>query len=490
MKIAFYSDLEKRESAPLLVVPIWDSLKEAAEIGSLKKKIALSLKSGDFKGRNGETLIVYLEDEKEQRILLLGIGKEGKTSGETLRRAYSSAVRIAQNKKIDRANFIFPKISKLDRKTLLRGVFEGITLTNYAFTELKHDALKDHPSVLLEKVGLIGVEKKEEAFLERLHTIASSVEFVRNLVNRNADDKLAVILKEALPSFKKQLKVELFGKKELEKEKMGLILAVSRGSEIDPCLIQVSYRGNPKSKEHVVLVGKGITYDTGGLSIKPTDGMLDMKCDMAGAAMMLGTIRAVADLGLKINVTVLAPMAENCIDSKSYKLGDVYRSYSGKMIEINNTDAEGRLVLADALSYAVKHLKPTMIIDAATLTGAIIMAIGSDMAGLFATEEKLAKELLAASEETGEGLWRMPLVADYKDAFKSDVGDMVNSGGREAGAVKAALFLQEFVGDVDWAHIDIAGPAYLTKPKHYNTAKGTGYGVRLLVEFLEKRSAS
>ena len=213
-----------------------------------------------------------------------------------------------------------------------------------------------------------------------------------------------------------------------------------------------------------------------------------MKCDMSGAAAVLGTVRAAAELGLKINVTALAPMAENSIDGKSYKLGDVYRSYSGRTVEINNTDAEGRLILADALAFAVKNLGPSCIVDVATLTGAAIIALGDDISALFSDDQKLCDQLLSSAATTGEALWRLPLVADYKDAYKSEIADTVNSGGREGGAIKAALFLQPFVGVVPWAHIDLAGPAYLNKPKHYNTSKATGYGVRLLLDFLRQRA--
>lgn len=214
-----------------------------------------------------------------------------------------------------------------------------------------------------------------------------------------------------------------------------------------------------------------------------------MKCDMAGAATVLGAVKTAAELGLKVNVTAVMPITENCIGSKSYKLGDVYRSYSGKTIEINNTDAEGRLVLADAISYAVQNLAPTCIVDLATLTGACVIALGEDMSGLFSNDDQLAESLIEASETTDELIWRLPVHNDYKEAFKSEIADMVNSGGREAGAIKAALFLQEFAGTVPWAHIDIAGPAFVTKAKNYNTMKGTGHGLRLLVDFLRGKSS-
>lgn len=269
---------------------------------------------------------------------------------------------------------------------------------------------------------------------------------------------------------------------------MGLILAVGRGAPHDPCLIQAAYKGNPDSKEHIVIVGKGITYDTGGLSLKPTDGMLSMKCDMAGAAVALGVVKTAAKLGLKVNVTAVTPVAENSIGSKSYKLGDVYRSYSGKTVEINNTDAEGRLVLADALAFVVDKFAPTRIVDLATLTGACVVALGDEIAGLFCDDDLLAEDLLGASDLTDELLCRIPIHMDYMEAYKSEIADLTNSGGREAGAIKGALFLKQFVGDVPWAHLDIAGPAYLPKPKFYHPMKATGFGVRLLIDFLERHA--
>jgi leucyl aminopeptidase len=200
-------------------------------------------------------------------------------------------------------------------------------------------------------------------------------------------------------------------------------------------------------------------------------------------------VHTAAALHLKVNVTAIAPAAENCIDGKSYKLGDVYHSHSGKTVEINNTDAEGRLLLADALSYAVKHLHPTCMIDVATLTGGIIIALGDDVAGMFTADDQLAHDLVDASKKTDEPIWRMPLHVDYKEAaLKSEVADLINSSTRDAGPMKAAFFLQEFTDHVSWAHIDFAGPAYVPKPKHYHTTCATGYGVRLLLAFLEARA--
>jgi leucyl aminopeptidase len=474
LKISFSLSLEK--GADLWVIPLWEGPKAAADFGSIDIESSLR----DFKGKNGETLLCYPDG---QRVLLIGLGPQGKASVEALRRAYSSVVRLSHSKKIKRIDILFPKCKQT--KEFLQGIGEGLFLTNYSFT-YKHDLIQEDPIVLLEKVNFVGVEK--DSILEKVQTVSEGVYFVRDLVNSNADDKLEKFL-SAAEKFHPKIKVSVFDKKKLEAEKMGLILAVNRASRFDPALIQASYKGNPKSKDQIVLVGKGILYDTGGLKLKPGDNMLTMKADMAGAATVLGAVNVAAKLGLKVNVTALAPLAENSIDSESYKLGDVYQSYSGKTVEIDNTDAEGRLVLADAISYAIKKLSPNCIIDLATLTGACIVALGEEISGLFSNDDELAAELLESSESTDELVWRLPLHDDYKEMLKSEIADMVNSGAsRDAGAIKAALFLQEFAGEVPWAHLDIAGPAYLTRAKYYNPMKGTGHGLRLLIDFLERRS--
>ncbi|MGB7977869.1 MAG: leucyl aminopeptidase [Chlamydiales bacterium] len=474
MKVSYASNLE--QGSGLWVLPFWEGPKGAAEFSLVDLEGPLF----DFKGKNGEAALCYLGG---QRILLIGLGAQDKASVEALRKAYSAVVRTAQAKKVKKIDLLFPKCKQ--RRAFLQGIVEGLLLTNYSFT-YKHDVLNEDPVVLLEQVSFVGIERNDLS--DKLQKIIEGVYFVRDLVNANADDKIDLFLKAAKKAHPK-IKTVIFDKKRLEAEKMGLILAVNRASSLDPYLVQVSYKGCPKSDEQVVLVGKGITYDTGGLSIKPTDGMLDMKCDMAGAATVLSAVRIAAVLGLKVNVTALMPLTENCIGSKSYKLGDVYRAYSGKTIEINNTDAEGRLVLADAIAYAAQNLKPGCIIDVATLTGSCVVALGDGISGLFSNDDGLAEQLAESSERTDELIWRFPMHSDYKESLKSEIADMKNSGGREAGAIKAALFLQEFAGTVPWAHLDIAGPAFIPKPKDYNPVRGTGHGLRLLVDFLEGRSS-
>lgn len=471
MKISFDSKLNSKDSYDLLVLPFWEGPKEAQEVVELKDSLVLK----DFKGKLGESQVIY---HASNRVLLLGLGKKETLTHESLRRAASICVRFAIDKKCKSVQIIAPE--HLSKEHMVCFV-EGLFLTNYSFS------YKSEKAELVKEVKIVGVDLTGE--ISRLGKITDAVFLARDLVNGNADDVTPKMLVDTAENLHKNISVTIFDRKRLEKEKMGLILAVNRASNLDPYMIEASYKGDKSSDEHIIIVGKGITYDTGGLSLKPTDSMVGMKCDMAGAAVALATVKLAAELNLKVNVTALTPLTENSIGSRSYKLGDVYKSYLGKTVEITNTDAEGRLILADALSYATKNLKPTCMIDLATLTGAIMIGIGEDIAGLFSKDDKIVTDLLASSKKTGEPLWHMPMHDDYKDALKSDIADMVNSfSSRDAGAVKAALFLEEFVGNTPWAHIDLAGPAYISKPKFYNRTKATGYGVRMLIDFLERRS--
>jgi leucyl aminopeptidase len=299
-----------------------------------------------------------------------------------------------------------------------------------------------------------------------------------------------MLLRRSLKISKKkysQVKTTILDKKRLEKEKMGLILAVGRAATREPALIILEYAGNPHSREKVAIIGKGITFDTGGLNIKVAGtGLETMKCDMAGAAVALGIIQAAADLKLKVNLISVLAVAENAIGPASYKPGDVYRSHSGKTVEISNTDAEGRLVLADAISYLQENYEPSQMIDFATLTGGIIIALGEEATGLFSNDDELAKQLEQAGERTHERLWRLPLYTEYKDYLKSSIADMKNSGPRKASSGSGATFIQQFVKKtIPWAHLDIAGTAYLSELKPYHPTAATGVGIRLLVDFLE-----
>ncbi len=491
--------LKKRKEAEVLILPFWQSPKKgktqplpAAVFTGLEGYFKPALNSGDFEGNSGDTLMVYAEGSKEPRCLLLGLGREDSLTIESLRLAYSNAAKICQKKAIRRANLVVPTVSelrKISQDGCIRGIAEGILLTNYRWEKL---ATVDEETVLLEHLCLIGILPQLLELVKECSHIAEGVYLARDLINGNADIVTPYYLGESAhkiaKKFPDKVKATVFDKGRIEKEKMGLFLAVARGSAVDPAFIMLSYKGFPGSKEHTVIVGKGVTYDTGGLNLKQQNSMLTMRDDMSGAATALATIAVAAALNLKQNVTAVVAATENAIDAKSYKPGDVYVGYSGATVEVIDTDAEGRLTLADALAYSAKQLKPTCLIDLATLTGSMVVALGEGMSGLFCNDDKLAGVLLEASFRTAEQLWRMPLYPPYKELLKSDIADLKNVGGRAGGAIIAALFLQEFVQNIPWAHIDIAGTAFASKEKGYWPKNGVGFGVRLLIDFLQTQS--
>ncbi|MGD2168955.1 MAG: leucyl aminopeptidase [Chlamydiota bacterium] len=479
-----------RDKADGLILPFWK--KDKSAVPAFKKlgeipQVDTAIKVGDFDGHKGEIFFIYPEKEKERRIILLGLGKKESCTTFLLREAFHSLMKECHTKKIQSLNLVLPEIAIKDEK-LVKAISETLVLSNYQFTELKHDGLKKHPVNFLESAQFIGISDKLLKIANQAIEVAKGVYLTRDLVNRNADDvtpeKLADTAK-ALEKVSSKIKVTVFDKKRIEKEEMGLLLAVNRGSNLEPRFIIATYNGDPKSKDHFALVGKGITYDTGGLSLKPTNFMLDMKSDMAGSATVLGTLYAAASLNLKVNLTAVIASSENSIGSKSYKIGDVYQGYSGKTVEITNTDAEGRLALADALSYTVKKLKPTAMINLATLTGAVVVALGDEICGYFANNDKLAEQIEKSAKDTDELIWRLPLQQSYLKMLDSKVADIKNSAGREAGSIQAALFLEQFVEKVPWAHMDIAGTAYWEKSKSYHPYFSTGYGVRMLLDLLE-----
>jgi leucyl aminopeptidase len=495
MDFVHLKQIENREKADVLVLPYWKN-KQGVELAlPLKKKwpriLQDALSTEDFKGKEGETLFLYVEGEPEKRWCLLGLGTQDKITVEILRRCYGSLTKSCLAKRLKSINLLLPQFETLSEEDLVRGIAEGLFLPNYVFNGHKHRDPEDVDETLLQKVTWITPYKVLE-IVKKIATVCEAVYYTRDLVNGNADDVTPQYLAQCAQEIAKQnpsITTIVFDKKRIEAEKMGLLLAVNRGSALDPAFIMMEYRGNPDSTDKTVLVGKGVTYDTGGLNLKTAGGMETMKCDMAGGAVCLGTILAVAQLKLKLNFTVVVPTTENGIDAKSFKPGDVYSSYAGKSVEMMNSDAEGRLILADALAYAVKNLNPTRLIDIATLTGAIEVALGSEAAGIMSTNDELAQALLKAGNVTFERLWRMPLFDEYKERLKSEIADLKSWNGRLAGANLAATFLRQFVGDsIPWAHLDIAGTAYVSEAKKYLPKFATGYGVRLLLEFLQNLS--
>ena len=483
---------ENQKASDVLIVPCFceDGACTIAACNDLvSEEVNTIVDLGDFKGKLKETSLIYTRDFKEKRLILLGLGEKKELTKEALRKAIASATKCALSKKLKDVSICGFSHNKFKDEEICYLLAESFCLTSYSFNNYR--SKKDLKEDGLSSVKILSDCRCNDTIKEAM-LVAESVNYARDLVNGNADDitpKCLVESAKSLEKISKKIKVEAFDRKEIEKRKLGLFEAVSRSSPTEPYFIIVSYKGNPKSDDHSVIVGKGITYDTGGLSLKPTSGMLTMKCDMGGGAAVFGAMRAIAALDLEINVTAIVAATENAIGIKSYKPGDVYTGYSGITVEITNTDAEGRLALADSLSYAVKNLKPNRIIDLATLTGAAEIALGSCKSALFSNTKKLAKALYAAGETSGDRVWEMPLDDDYKDLISSSIADIKNSGSRAGSLSFSAMFLKEFVDDTPWVHIDIAGPAFLETPRDYHRSPATGVGVRLLYEFFKNHVA-
>jgi len=408
---------------------------------------------------------------------------------EQWRKVGGDAIRSAARAQTSDVVISLRAVSKQFLPEVIEAVSEGIRLASYEYRayksgEPKKSTVTSATLLLREK----GTKKHQEA-LKRAEATANSIIFARDLINTPPADLLPKEIVAAARQVKSKVrraKLKVYGEKELRGMRANLILAVSRGSETSPYLIHLSLPSKGRTTKRVVLIGKGVTFDSGGLCIKPGKSMEDMKCDMSGAAAVLATFQAASQLDLKgIELHAIVPTTENSVSASAMCPGDIVRSMNGKTVEILNTDAEGRLILADALTYS-ERLKPDLIIDLATLTGACVVALGDDYAGLFTKDRPLRDRLLEASRRAGELLWPLPLADEYKGQLKGQVGDLRNIGSCSgAGATIGALFLQEFVpAGVTWAHIDIAGPAFNSRGGDYWTPGATGYGVRLLLRFL------
>lgn len=425
-------------------------------------------------GEAGELVVV----PGEQPTYLLGTGDGSPTA---LRTAGAAAARRAKGQ---------PALV-LDLRGLtltddgVRALAEGVLLASYGFT-LKGT----EPRALRAVTVVVGAPGKRQAALDRALAVVGATATARDLVNTPPDQASPAWLAARATKLLKGLDVRVRDVPAMQAEGWGGTLAVGMGSSRPPRVVEASYDGRVGGRgTHAVLIGKGITFDTGGISIKPNAGMQTMKVDMGGAAAVLATLRVVADLRLPVKVTAIACLAENMPSGSAQRPSDVIRQYGGTTVEVVNTDAEGRLVLADALAYASSVLEPDVLVDVATLTGAMPIALGPKVSGLFASDEKLARQLEAAATASGERLWRLPLVEDYRQALRSDVADLRNLGDArlklQGGSITAALFLREFTAGLSWAHLDIAGPAWSGSEDQELTKGGTGYGVRLLVRWLE-----
>ncbi len=485
---------------PLLAVALAQGSAVPASLADLDGAaggvVARAITSGDFKGKRDETTLLYSSGGTPERVLLIGLGKPGEVTRNSIRRAAAVAGKRARALGTKRLAFaVAPEARNgVSARDLGQAAVEGAAQGAWAFTELK--ATPDEPKPEVEGVTLVCDQKemKEVAAGQQVgDAVAAGHRLTRYLQMLPGNVCTPSYLAERAKQLADQygFTVTVLDRAKLEQEGMGALLAVAQGSDQEPRFIVLEHRGGGGGGDAapVALVGKGVTFDSGGISIKPAQNMEDMKFDMSGAAAVLGTFETLGQLKPKLNVVGIIPSTENLPSGHAVKPGDVVKSHFGKTIEIINTDAEGRLILCDALSY-VRRFKPAAVIDIATLTGAVVVALGQVAIGAMGNDEALLAEVREAGERAGERCWPLPLWDEYRDLLKSDIADVKNSGGRGAGSIAGGWFLREFVEGYPWVHLDIAGTAY-TDGEGPQQAKGpTAVGVRLFTEFILKRAGA
>jgi len=485
---------------PILKTEKDNALKDVAA----KTGVTVALFEKDFKADEGSIMMLYpnLETCTAKRILLVGLGD--KVSLAACRGASSALSKKVKELKIENVGIDLTAVGALSEAMnesvdyIAQATVEGFHSGLYEYNQLKTNRVKEMKLGKPEEVNI--KVKVEELVLatdaksmtdvkkgaETGDIIATSQAMVRDLVNAPSSHMNALDFAECVKASgeKHGFNVTVFDKAKIEALKMGGLLGVNKGSVIPPTFSIMEYKPVGESQGRIALVGKGVMFDTGGISIKPSSGMGDMKADMAGGADVFGAVEAAARLKLPLEVIGIVPATDNMPSGSAQNPGDVLTTYSGITVEVDNTDAEGRLILADALTYVKEEYKPDAIIDLATLTGACIIALGETTAGLFSNSDALAEKLYKAGERTDEKVWQMPIWDEYDKLIKSNVADVKNAGGRAAGSITAAKFLEKFVGDhQSWAHLDIAGPAFPGMTNGGGSG-GTGFGVRLLVELM------
>lgn len=447
---------------------------------------------GEFGGKLGEVTVVHsLGLIPPKRLVLVGVGRRKEIDAEKVRRAIGSAVKALNRigcKRVIIALDTFP-IDEISPENLGRVIAEGSLLASYKYR--KKSGEEGTPTLEVLEVAVpnrrIATDVKKGVQLGCI--LATATNFARDLVNAPASEMTPIVLSEQAKAVaeKRGLKCEIYDESWIEQVGMGALRAVSLGSDQPPRFIVLRYEGKAGAPT-IGLVGKGITFDSGGLCLKTPEGMLEMKGDMAGAAAVIAAMDAIAQLKPEVNVLACVPATENMPGGRAFKPGDILRTFSGKTVEIINTDAEGRLILADAIAYA-KQQGASPILDAATLTGAAIIALGPFCTGAFGNDEALVREVVEAGKQAGEPIWAMPMFEDYRELIKSEVADIKNTGGRPGGAITAAWFIGEFVGDTPWVHLDIAPTFWSEKDSHYFVKGATGVMVRTFVQFVLNRSS-
>ena len=468
---------------------------DSATKGGLKD----SAQAESFEGKLNQSLSLWTSGSiKAKRVLVLGAGARSDLNVATLRDLGAAAAQSGNRSSAETIGFLVPPLGAR-QPGAVQHLVEGALLGCYKFARyLTSEESKKAPSLrsfglLTDAKGgkvLVGVARAITGASDRAKVVAAAINHARDLINEPAGfmtpTQLAVEA-EAIVKKHPSLSIQVLGPKKIEELGMGMFIAVGKGSDEDARLIHITYKPAKKPKKKIVLIGKGITFDSGGYSLKPSNAMEDMKVDMSGAAAVISAMDAIAQLGSEHEIHAIAACCENLVSGRAYKLGDVLRSMDGTTVEINNTDAEGRLTLGDAITYARAKVAPDEMFDFATLTGACMVALGPYTAGVMTDHPVLAKGWLEAADRAGEDMWRLPLNPRLREQLKSPVADMRNTGDRFGGAITAGLFLKVFAKDTPWVHVDIAGPASLSTARPHQPRGGSGFGVASIVEYVTKK---
>jgi leucyl aminopeptidase len=495
MQVRLATDAPGWGSVGALVVPVFSGAAlegVAKEVdGELNGAIAEVIASGEIKGKLCEVSLIHAHDKPYKRVLIIGLGESAKFEPWMLARYGGTAVRYLGRKSARDVAFALPQQVKGNETAcasfLIEGAIAGSFDTSLYQKEPEKRSGADTVTILAQGFDEAALRKG----LERGEVLGEAVNVARRLAITPANDMTPTHLADEATKIAKEvgLSIDVLDEERCRKENMGSFLSVAQGSAQPPKFIVMTYKGDPSSSELLALVGKGITFDTGGISIKPAERMEEMKYDMSGGAGVIAAMGAIGKLKPKLNVVGIVPATENMPGGKATKPGDIFTAMNGKTIEVINTDAEGRLILADALCYANK-LGATKIVDAATLTGACVIALGHAASAAVGNNDEFVQQFLGAAKPTGERYWHMPLYEDYGNQMKSDIADLKNTGGRPAGTLTAAAFLKAFAGDTPWVHLDIAGTAYLDNESSWQAKGPTGTPVRAFVSLVEQLSGS
>jgi leucyl aminopeptidase len=482
--------------ANLIVVPVFGgktfTIKSVKGIpAELVDRFMVSVERTGFAGKMGEMVSLQLPVGRNgDAILVIGLGEKKASNLAAVREAVGIATSVARKQGMKSVGFVLPK--ELSKAPIAEAAAMAAILSDYSFDTFKKEPSTKHLDLFVlateERSQLLAMRKA----VEHAETLCDGLTVARDLVNTPAGNMTPSLLADAAVEIAKSsnemVEAKILDAEACEKLGMGSYLSVAKGSGQEPKFIHLSYKSPRPSKKTVAVVGKGVTFDSGGLSLKPADGMMTMKCDMAGAAAVLGFFATLSRLKPRINIHGVIAATENMPSGHSTRPGDVVKSMNGKTIEVLNTDAEGRLTLADAMTYIQREVKPDAMIDLATLTGAVMVALGEEVAGAMGNDKKLMKQVLSAAEEAGERTWELPLVDRYAPLLKSDVADLRNiATSRYGGSLTAGMFLYEFVEEnTPWVHLDIAGPAFAERPlSSYLGKGGTGFGVGTLVKYIQ-----